>query len=396
MSRPVPSASSDRPAPSLAGVWYNPTLRRVFWQALLIALVCAAGFYFWSNAATNIGRRGLTLGFGFLDRPANFAIGEALLPYSPRDSYGWALVVGAGNTLFVAIIGCILTTVLGVLLGILRLSSNPFVARAVAVYVELGRNVPLLLQLFFWYSLITALAGPRQAYQPLPGVFLSNRGLRIPALVANEALAFALAGLAFAAVLTFALARRSRKVQAATGVRPPVLAWAVIAVLILPAAGIFLSGAPLSVSVPSLTGFNFSGGAELSPEFFALVIGLVVYTTAFVTEIVRSGIQSVSRGQWEAARALGLSSGRIMQLVVLPQALRVMIPPLTSQYLNLTKNSSLAVAIGYPDLINIASTTINQTGQALEVIFVFMTIYLAISLAISAGMNRLNAGVATR
>lgn len=396
MSQPVSTTPSDRPTPSLAGLWYNPELRKVFWQVLLIALVCACGFYFWSNAATNIARRGLNLGFGFLDRPANFAIGEALLPYSPRNSYGWALVVGAGNTLFVAAIGCVLTTVLGIVLGILRLSPNPFISRAVAIYVELGRNVPLLLQLFFWYSLITTLAGPRQAYQPLPGVFLSNRGLRIPALVANEALLFALAGLVFAALLTFALARRSRKVQAATGERPPVLVWALAAVLILPTAGVLVSGAPLSVSVPRLTGFNFSGGAELSPEFFALVTGLVLYTTAFVTEIVRGGIEAVPRGQWEAARALGLSKGRIMRLVVLPQALRVMIPPLTSQYLNLTKNSSLAVAIGYPDLVNIASTTINQTGQALEVIFIFMAIYLTISLAISASMNRLNAGVATR
>jgi general L-amino acid transport system permease protein len=375
-------------------VWYDARRRRQIFQALLLAVVLVLGFYFWSNATTNIVRRGLELGFGFLDRSANFAIGEAYIPYTPRDSYGRALLVGAVNTVIVAAIGCILTTILGIAFGIMRLSANPLLPRVVGAYVEVGRNVPLLLQLFFWYSLIATLGGPRQAFSPLPGVFLSNRGLRLPGLLANDALlglaiGFALAAAGFAAAKIWADRR-----QSLTGRRPPVAGIVVAAFVLLPIIGVIASGDSLQAEIPELRGFNFVGGMELSPEFFTLLIGLTFYTTAFVTEIVRSGIQAVSKGQWEAGKALGLSSGRIMRSVVLPQALRVIIPPLTSQYLNLTKNSSLAIAIGYPDLVSVASTTINQTGQALEVIFVFMAIYLSLSLVISAGMNWLNAWVA--
>jgi general L-amino acid transport system permease protein len=298
--------------------------------------------------------------------------------------------VGAANTLTVAIVGCLLTTVLGVAFGIMRLSTNPLLARLVGIYVELGRNIPLLLQLFFWYSLVTRLGGARDAAAPLPGVFLSNRGLRLPAIVANEAFAGALAGLVFAIVLCILCRRWATHRQEATGKRPPVLWVALGLLLALPALGVLLSGGSLQLDYPELRGFNFTGGMALTPEFVALLTGLTLYTAAFVTEIVRAGIQAVPHGQWEASRALGLRPSRIMRLVVLPQALRVIIPPLTSQYLNLTKNSSLAVAIGYPDLISISSTVINQTGQALEVIFLFMAIYLSISLATSAGMNLLN------
>ena len=396
MSEALADPASKTVPTSLSGAWYNPRVRGWLYQAALVIGVLGAAFYFFSNAATNIARRGLELGFAFLGRPANFAIGEAVLPYSPQDTYGWALLVGAGNTLVIALIGCLITTILGTLLGVLRLSSNPFVSRAVGIYVELGRNIPLLLQLFFWYSLITSLAGPRQAYTPLPGVFLSNRGLRIPSLTGNGALLYAFLGLLLAVAVTIGLRRYARRRQALTGQAPRTLAWSLGALVLFPALGVLLSGESLLVSVPRLTGFNYAGGMELSPEVFALLLGLILYTTAFVTEIVRGGIQAVSKGQWEAGRALGLSNGRIMRLVILPQALRVIIPPLTSQYLNLTKNSSLAVAIGYPDLISVASTTINQTGQALEVIFIFMAIYLAFSLAISAIMNLLNARAVSR
>jgi general L-amino acid transport system permease protein len=365
-------------------------------QALLLAVVLGLGFYFWSNASTNIARRGLELGFAFLDRSANFAIGETYVPYSPRDSYGWALVAGAVNTIVVAALGCALTTVLGIAFGVMRLSANPLLPRLVAAYVEIGRNVPLLLQLFFWYSLIATLGGPRQAFSPLPGVFVSNRGLRLPGLAANDAVLGFVVGLMLAFATAVVLKVRADRRQKATGQRPAVILPALGALLLLPAIGVWLADGSLQVEVPELRGFNFVGGMELSPEFFALLIGLTLYTTAFVTEIVRSGIQAVPKGQWEAARALGLTPRRIMRLIVLPQALRVIIPPLTSQYLNLTKNSSLAIAIGYPDLISIASTTINQTGQALEVIFVFMAIYLSLSLLISACMNWLNARVARR
>jgi general L-amino acid transport system permease protein len=376
--------------PRLRWSWNDQRARRLVYQAALLALVLGVCLYLGSNAVTNIARRGLEVGFAFLGRSANFAIGESIIAYSPTSSYGRALLVGAANTLNVAIIGCILTTVLGVAFGIMRLSANPLLSRLVGLYVELGRNIPLLLQLFFWYSLVTRLGGPREAWSPLSGVFLSNRGLRVPAFVANEAFAGALGGLLLALLASFAFKRWADRRQALTGVRPPVLAVTLGLLVALPLAGVLASGDSLRLDYPELRGFNFGGGMNLSPEFVALLIGLTLYTTAFVTEIVRTGVQAVSHGQWEAGRAVGLSGGRILRLIVLPQAMRVIIPPLTSQYLNLTKNSSLAVAIGYPDLINISGTVINQTGQALEVIFIFMAIYLAISLATSAGMNALN------
>jgi general L-amino acid transport system permease protein len=375
-------------------LWYDARRRRQILQALLLAVVLVLGFYFWSNATTNIMRRGLELGFGFLDRSANFAIGETYIPYTPRDSYGRALLAGAVNTIIVAAIGCVLTTIFGIAFGIMRLSSNPLLPRVVGAYVEIGRNVPLLLQLFFWYSLISTLGGPRQAFSPLPGVFLSNRGLRLPGLVPNDAALGLVIGIVMAAASFVAAKIWADRRQCMTGRRPPVGLIALAGFGLWPTIGVIASGDSLQAEIPELRGFNFIGGMELSPEFFALLIGLTLYTTAFVTEIVRSGIQAVPKGQWEAGRAVGLSYGRIMRLIVLPQALRVIIPPLTSQYLNLTKNSSLAIAIGYPDLISVASTTINQTGQALEVIFVFMAIYLSLSLMISAGMNWLNARVA--
>ena len=282
----------------------------------------------------NLEERRIASGFGFLGREAGFEIGEsAFLRYSASDTYLAALLVGLSNTLAVALIGIVLATVLGTFIGLARLSKNFLLKTLSAGYVEFIRNVPLLVQLFFWYAVITeGFPGPREALSPLPGVFLSNRGIFFP---------------------TF-------------------------------------SGAP------ELQGFNFVGGATLTPEFAALLIGLVTYTAAFIAEIVRAGILAVDRGQSEAAHALGLSRGQATRLIILPQALRVIVPPMTSQYLNLTKNSSLAVAIGYPDLVSIANTTMNQTGQAIEGIATIMAVYLTISLSISAFMNWYNAHVAFR
>lgn len=376
---------------NLASLWNDIGVRKVVFQTVLVACVAAIAFILWWNASGNIARRGLEVGFAFLQKTANFAIGETVIPYSPADSYARALLAGLSNTIVIAIAGCVLTTVLGVLFGVLRLSPNPFLSRLVGVYVEIGRNVPLLLQLFFWYSLCTRLSGPRQALSPLPGVFLSNRGLRLPALVPNDGLLFAALGLLAAVLVWLVLSRWARRVQERTGQRPRILPWGLALLLLAPLAAIRLASNPIAADVPELQGFNFTGGQEFSPEFVALLFGLVFYTTAFVTEIVRGGIQSVSKGQWEAARSLGLPARRIMRLVILPQAMRTIIPPLASQYINLTKNSSLAVAIGFPDLINISNTVINQTGQALEVILVFMGCYLTINLLISALMNRLNA-----
>jgi len=309
-------------------------LRRIAYQGLALAAVAALGWFLISNTAANLEARRIASGYGFLSREAGFEIGESFfLRYSAADSYARALVVGIVNTLVVAAIGIGLATVLGGAIGLARLARNALLRTLAAAYVEFVRNVPLLVQLFFWYAVITeALPGPREALSPLPGVFLTNRGLFFP----------------------------------------------------------------VPGSVPELSGFNFVGGTALSPEFAALLMGLTTYTAAFIAEIVRAGILAIERGQLDAAYALGLSRWQVTRLVVLPQALRVIVPPLTSQYLNLTKNSSLAVAIGYPDLVSIANTTINQTGQAIEGVVIIMAVYLTVSLSISAFMNSYNARVALR
>jgi general L-amino acid transport system permease protein len=362
-------------------------------QIGLLLAVLALGWWFWSNAHANMSARGLQFGYGFLDRSAGIPIGEAVIPYTPADTYRRALTVGLLNTLRVAIVGIAICTVLGILLGLARLSSNPLLRGLVGGYIEVIRNTPLVLQLVFWHAVILQLPSVRQALNPLPGIFLSQRGMKIPGLMADTALAVFLAAAAIGAIGWWLLLRRERARQVATGERRPTILPGLGMLLGLPALTLVLGFTP-TVEWPELAGFNFEGGLTLSPEFFALLIGLVIYTSAFIAEIVRSGIQSVHKGQWEAARALGLPPGRIMRLVILPQALRVIIPPLTSQYLNLTKNSSLAVVIGYPDLVSVANTSINQTGQAIEVISIFMAVYLIISLVTSALMNWYNARVA--
>jgi general L-amino acid transport system permease protein len=351
-------------------------------QAALLLAVVGLGWWFWSNAQANMAARGLQFGYGFLDRSAGIPIGESVIPYTPADTYRRALTVGLLNTLRVAIIGIVLCTVLGILLGLARLSTNPLLRTLVGGYIEVIRNTPLVLQLVFWHAVI-----------PLPGVFLSQRGVKIPVFVAEPALFVVLGAAVAGGIGWWWLLRRERARQVATGERRPTVLPGIALLAGLPALAL-LAGFVPRVDWPELAGFNFEGGLTLSPEFFALLIGLVVYTSAFIAEIVRAGIQSVHKGQWEAARALGLAPGRIMRLVILPQALRVIIPPLTSQYLNLTKNSSLAVVIGYPDLVSVANTSINQTGQAIEVITIFMAVYLLISLLTSALMNWYNARVA--
>jgi general L-amino acid transport system permease protein len=376
--------------------WYDRTARALAFQAALLLAVVAASIFLFSNVQTNMAARGLTLGFGFLDRSAGIPIGEHLIPYTPSNSYARALLVGLLNTLRVAILGCLAVTLLGVFLGILRLSENPLLSGLVGVYIEIVRNTPVVLQLVFWLVVFQQLPSVREALNPLPGVYLSQRGLKIPVLQWNDAAAFALFGLALALAAVVWTVRRARARQMRTGEYRRVWPICLGYLALLPLAAANLAGDRLILSVPELQGFNFAGGAELSPEFAALLTGLVIYTAAFVAEIVRSGIQSVGKGQWEAARALGLSNGRIMRLVILPQALRVIVPPLTSQYLNLTKNSSLAIVIGYQDLFSVSNTSINQTGQAIEVIFIMMTVYLVLSLLTAAGMNVYNARVALK
>lgn len=374
--------------------WHDPKFRAIVYQILILGLVALGVWYLVSNTLTNLANRNISTGFGFIDREAGFAIGESVIAYNPADSYGRAIMVGLLNTLRVAALGIVLATLLGTLIGIARLSSNWLVSRVASVYIEVMRNIPLLLQLFFWYAIITEIMpGPRQALNPVAGVFISNRGIKLPALQ-GQALDWMLWGLGLAIVLILLLAHWARKRQEATGHIFPLIRVAVAALIALPVAAWLFSGAPFTLEMPELKGFNFVGGITVTPEFAALLIGLVIYTSAFIAEVVRSGIQAVGKGQWEAADSLGLPKARVLRLVILPQALRVIVPPMTSQYLNLTKNSSLAVAIGYPDLVSVVNTIINQTGQAIEGIVIIMAAYLTVSLAISIFMNWYNKRIA--
>ena len=382
---------------ALSSLWRNSVIRGWALQALTLVIVALSLGYFVHNAIDNMARVGIASGFRFLSHPANFAIGETMFPYASSDSYGRAILVGLANTIKVAAVGCVLTTFLGTLLGVLQLGSNKLLRGLVQSYIELIRNVPLLLQLFFWYAMIQVqLPGPRQAFNPLPGVFLSNRGVKIPMFEGDSAQLWVAAALLIGLIATILINGVNRRHRERTGDDRATWPWALALVVILPFAVARIVGAPFNIDVPTLRGFNFVGGATLTPEFAALLFGLTLYTSAFVAEIVRSGIQSVSKGQREAARSLGLSPARTMRMIILPQALRVIIPPITSSYLGLTKNSSLAVAIGYPDLVNVVNTTMNQTGQAVETVGLLMGVYLALSLGISAFMNWYNARVAIK
>jgi general L-amino acid transport system permease protein len=375
--------------------WADPRFRAIVWQIMVLGLVVLIAWYLISNTNENLRVRRIATGWGFLDRTAGIPIGEMPISYNPAEStYGRALVIGVLNTLKVAVVGIILATILGTLIGIGRLSKNFLMARLTAFYVETIRDLPLLLQLLFWYSVLQALPAPRQAASLAGVVFLSNRGLKLPTLDWEFAHTATVLALIVGIVGTNLWNRWARARQEATGIRPPVWPVAVGLLVGLPLVVWALFGAPFHWDVPALKGFNFQGGGNISPEYFALLIGLVTYTAGYIAEIVRSGIQAVPYGQWEAAGALGLRRGLMLRHIVLPQALRVIIPPMTSQYLNLTKNSSLAVAIGYQDLVSIANTTLNQTGQAIEGIAVIMAVYLTISLSISLFMNWYNAHIA--
>lgn len=378
----------------LAFSWSDPTFRSIVYQIIVLGLVAAGVWYLVSNTMHNLQLRNIRSGFDFLGREAGFAIGESLIDYSPTDTYRRAILVGLSNTIYVSFAGIVLATLLGVVVGVARLSKNWLIAKLAAVYVEVLRNIPLLIQLFFWYALIVeTLPGPRQAMHPVPGVFLSNRGLRFPA-AQGESLTWIVVGAVVALLLTLAAGRYVRRRQIQTGTQTALWPIGLALFILLPVAGFFFGGGQLAFSIPELKGFNFAGGASISPELTALLSGLVIYTSAFVAEIVRSGIQAVPGGQWEAAGSVGLSRRRALRLVVLPQALRIMVPPLTSTYLNLMKNSSLAVAIGYPDIVSIINTTLNQTGQAIEGILIVMAAYLTVSLSISLFMNWYNRRIA--
>ncbi|MGD9944887.1 MAG: amino acid ABC transporter permease [Burkholderiaceae bacterium] len=372
----------------------NERVRGIVYQALLLAIVIGVGWYLVSNTLHNLAARQIQVGFGFIGREAGFEIAEKLVEYDASRSYGRAFVVGLLNTLWVATLGIIVATLLGTLIGIARLSSNWLIARLASAYVEVMRNIPLLLQLFVWYGVFTELLPPvREALSAGEWIFLSQRGLRYAWPAPAPGWTAAAWALLPAIALAFGYRWLARRRQSQTGAQWPVAAPVAAIIIGLPLLAWLAGGAPTELDMPKLGGFDFQGGHTLSPEFLALVIGLATYTAAFIAEVVRGGIMAVPHGQTEAALALGLRPGQRLRLITMPQALRVIIPPLTSQYLNLTKNSSLAVAIGYPDLVGVANTVMNQTGQAIEAIAILMAVYLTISLTISVLMNWYNAHI---
>jgi general L-amino acid transport system permease protein len=369
----------------------DPAKRSILYQAGVLLMVGLLGYYLMTNTLANLERQQIATGMGFLGKEASFEIGEKLIPYTAADTYGRALIVGVLNTLIVSFVGVVLTLILGTFIGVARLSSNWLVSKLAAVYTEVFQDIPVLLQLFFWYAFFyELLPSPRQALNPAAGVFICNRGLVFGVPEYHPAHLYMGIALAIAIAAVVVLKRWAKTRQDRTGKGFPVFRVALALIVGLPLVAWAAGGAPTAMNVPVLKGFNFRGGVSVSPEFSALLLGLVLYTAAFVAEVVRAGIQSVSHGQTEAAMALGLKPGLILNLIILPQALRVIIPPLTSQMLNLTKNSSLAVAIGYPDFVSVAGTTINQTGQAIEGVALIMACYLFFSLTTSAFMNWYN------
>lgn len=371
--------------------WNDRRVRGLALQALLLAIVAAVFYDLAINLLDNMATRHIISGWDFLWRKSGFEVSFSLIPHSGEENYARALLVGFLNTLLVSALGILLATVLGLVIGLMRLSRNWLASRAAALYIEVMRNIPLLLQLFIWYKLVlTPLPQARDAIT-YGSVALSNKGLTMPYPIFGSGAWWGVAGLLLAIILSVGLVLWGRRRQEETGTRPPV-AWGSAALMLaLPVLLFAAAGWPVSFDYPVKGNFGFSGGMTLVPEFIALWLALSVYTAAFIAEAVRAGISAVSKGQSEAAAALGLKSELAMRLVVLPQALRVIIPPLTSQYLNLTKNSSLAVAIGYPDLVSTGGTILGQTGQAIEVVMIWMIVYLSLSLLTSAFMNWFNA-----
>jgi general L-amino acid transport system permease protein len=372
---------------------HDERARGYAYQALLVAALAALALGAAANAYGNMADRGIPMGFGFWDQTAGFDVNQKLIPYSSLSTYGQAFWVGLLNTALVAVISVVLATPLGFAIGVARLSPNWLVAKIAMVYVEITRNTPLLLQLLFWYNaVLKALPGPRQSIVFAGAFFLNNRGLYAPRPVFAAGAGWIGAALAIgiAGALIFRFWARRR--QALTGERAPVGAVAALACLGLPCAAYFAAGRPLQFDLAHLAGFNMSGGVQIVPELAALIFGLVTYTAGFIAEIVRAGVLAVPGGQSEAASALGLRPGLTMKLVVVPQAMRLITPPLTSQYLNIIKNSSLAVFIGYPDLVQVfAGTVLNQTQAAVQVMAITMGVYLAISLAVALALNLYNA-----
>jgi general L-amino acid transport system permease protein len=387
--------SSAAPAPARPAFYNDPKIRGLVYQLVLLAVVAWLVFDFAMNARANLRAQNIASGFGFLGHSSGFGINQTLVPYNEGDTYGRVFVVGLLNTLLVAGLGVLFATPLGFVIGIARLSRNWLIARLGTAYVETIRNLPLLFQILFWYlAVLGSLPPPRQSISIFGLIYVSNRGIIVPEPILGPGAGIVGIVLLAAICVTIGIRIWARRRQEATGQQFPVF-WTGLGLIIgLPLLTMAVLGWPIGFELPQLRGFNFVGGMRTIPEFVALLIALVTYTAAFIAEIVRAGILAVSHGQTEAAYSLGLRPGLTLRLVVIPQSMRVIIPPLTGQYLNLTKNSTLAVAIGYPDLFAVfAGTTLNQTGQAIEIIAITMAVYLAISLLTSMFMNWYNARI---
>ena len=379
-------------APEKPAFWRDPDKGSLIFEGVFLAFVVCIMFLLVKNTLANLDARGITTGFGFLGTTTGFSIAETLVEYNESSTYFDVFIVGLLNTILVSVIGILLATFLGFVMGVARLSNNWLISRLAAVYVETLRNIPLLLQLFFWYfAVLRPLPNPKQALAVGESIFLTNRGLFMPKAIYESGFGWVVIAFVIAAVGVIALRYWARKRQEATGQLFPVVPVSLAAIIGLPIIVFLIMGAPMSWDIPELKGFNFKGGAVLTPEFVALVFALSIYTSSFIAEIVRAGILSVNKGQTEAAYSLGIKPSWTTRLIIVPQALRVIIPPLTSQYLNLTKNSSLAAAIAYPDLVAVfAGTSLNQVGQAVEIMGMTLAVYLFLSLSISTLMNWYN------
>ncbi len=375
----------------------NSEFRRILYQLLIAVLLIYLGWSIVENTIANMEARDIRTGFGFLDETAGFSIMMSLVPYEPGNTYGRVFIVGLLNTLLVAGVGVVLATIVGFLVGVMRLSQNWVVSHLANIYVEIFRNVPLLLQILFWYTaVLKPLPGPRQVFERNTEIYfgISNRGITGPEFILLENFSFTTWTILLGILFTIGMHRWSKHRQAATGQQFPVVFVGLGLIIGLPILIFLLSGAPIEFTPAKMGRFNLSGGITIIPEFLAVLLALALYTAAFIAEIVRAGIQAINYGQTEASRALGLRNGTTLKMVIIPQAMRIIIPPLTSQYLNLTKNSALAAAIAYPDLVaTFAGTALNQNGQALETLAITMTVYLSLSLLTSAFMNWFNSRV---
>ncbi|WP_028863695.1 amino acid ABC transporter permease [Psychromonas aquimarina] len=391
--------NSSQLPPSANGFLNNPQNRAVIFQVLALMFVVFLAYYFASNMFDNVEKRGITTGFSFLDDVAGFGISQTLIEYDDAGStYYDVFIVGLLNTLLVSVIGIFFASVLGLLIGVGRLSSNYLISRLSLVYIETFRNIPILLQILFWYNVVlAALPSPRKSFSYLDSVFLNNRGLLLPEPIFESGSSAILIALILAVTGVCFLARWSKKRHDLSGEEFPLIKVSIAIIVLAPVVVYFISGQPISAEYPHLKGFNFKGGLTIIPELLALVFALSIYTATYIAEAVRAGIEAVPNGQKEAAKSLGLKDHIILTKVVLPQALRVIIPPVINQYLNLVKNSSLATAIGYPEIVTLFSgTTLNQVGQAIEIILMTMAVYLTFSIVISLMLNWVNAKMAIK